>query len=325
MGYLGLRKASSPLLLGPLSSWFLVGLLVAVTAGAMARDRSPSTRPVSPTKVDPVAEQIAAGWDALELVNFPKAHKAFQAVLRSNPTPAQKAEALFALGHLWQYRQNGADLDRARELYEQVVRELANTPAGPLAMLALARMADAPPYEKDRRIEDARKLYRKIINRYGDRFVAHEAVLRLAMTYLERRGDRASEDAGAKILRDHLAKHAKNFLGIVMRSQLAELHFSRREYRQAVEQWIAVETLDAAAGKNRAMSPLARSGLYFRIAKVSEKHLKDYAAAAKWYTKLVTEVPRENRYYLAKISAARCRKLSASATTKPADRGGPGR
>ena len=289
-----------------------------------AKRTSPGTQATA--AADPVVKLLAAGWNELDLVDYRKAQKTFEQALARRPTVAQKAEALFALGHLWQYRQPGGDLGKAKRLYEQVASELADTPAGPLATLALARLADTPPYEKDRLREQARRLYRAIIDRYSDHFVAEEAVLRLAMTYLEELGNAEVEDVGAKLLTDFLARKPESFLAPVMRWELGNLHFNRTEYRRAVREWIAADTLDAKAPEGRAMSTVARAGLYFRIAKVSEKHLKDYATAAKWYEKIVTDVRRENRYYIAKVSAERCRKLAAQAAaeaaSRPTDAGG---
>jgi TolA-binding protein len=269
---------------------------------------------------DPAARLLAAGWNELDLVNYPKAQRTFEQVLRSIPTPAQKAEAMFALAHLWQYRQPGADLGKAKRLYEDVVGELGEAPAAPLALMALARMADAPEYEKDRNRKRARELYREIIDRYRGHFLAEEAVLRLAMTYLEELGNVQVENVGVKLLRDFLARKPESSLAPVMHWELGNLYFNRREYRQAVREWIAADALDAKAPEGRAMSTVARAGLYFQIAKVNEKHLKDYATAAKWYEKIVTDVRRENRYYVAKVSAERCRKLAAQAPAKAASR-----
>lgn len=295
---------------------WVVCLTVAVASAAPKTETPPAKPPASPA--DPVAALLKRGWGELDLVNYPKAQKTFEQVLRGAPAAAQRAEAMFALAHLWQYRQPGADLARAKELYEGVTRDLPETPAAPLALMALARVADAPPYETDRKPAEARQLYRRIIERYADHFIADEAVLRLAMTYLEELGNAEVEDVGVKLLTDFLARKPESFLAPVMRWELGNLHFNRKEYRRAVREWIAADTLDAKAPEGRAMSTVARAGLYFRIAKVSEKRLKDYATAAKWYEKIVTEVRRENRYYVAKVSAERCRKLAAQAASKPA-------
>jgi len=173
--------------------------------GAKEKGAQPSPAKGSPPEAqvraasDPAARLLAAGWNELDLVDYRKAQKTFEQAPASHPAPAQKAEAMFALAHLWQHRQPGADLGKAKRLYEDVVRELGETPAAPLALMALARMADAPEYEKDRNRKRARELYREIIDRYRGHFLAEEAVPRLAMTYLEELGKVEVENVGVKL------------------------------------------------------------------------------------------------------------------------------
>ena len=315
-------------------------LLSAAPAGAGKGEsgKPPATKPPA-TKPSAAGSNRAAallvkGWDALEMVNYPAAEETFRQVLDASPTRPQRAEALFALGHLWQYRRPGADLDKARSHYKQVAEAFKDTPSGALALMALARLADAPAYEKDRLREEARLLYRRIIERYPGSFTADEGVLRLAMTYLEDYGDAASERTGQKLLDDHLRTHPGCFLATPMHTELGMLHHRRGDDRKAIEKWIAADAADARAAEaeltdeqrklplkrrlnrisqNRVMDPGTRASLYYRIANTAEKKLKDYALAVTWYERTVYEIVRDSRYYVSKVAAARCRKLAAKA------------
>ena len=125
-------------------------------------------------------------------------------------------------------------------------------------------------------------------------------------------------DEGIRLVTEHLAKHPDSFLAPAMHLQLGGVYQARGEYRKAIEHWIAADELDAKAGKNRAMDRSMQAGLYFRIAKVAEKRLQDYDLAAKWYDRIVNEIRRDNKFYVSKLSAERCRKLAAEARTRPA-------
>lgn len=287
-----------------------------------------------PAQTDTAAKLLKKGWNALELVNYPAAQETFQKALAASPTRPQKAEALFAQGHLWQYRRPGADMAKARALYEDVARDYKDTPSGPLALMALARLADTPEYERDRRREEARSRYRQILTDYPKSFLAHEATLRLSLTYLEDYSDANATDVGAKMLGDHLAAHPDNFLATAMHTQLAGLYQRRGEFRRAVEAWIAADAADAKAAEaeltdadrklplkrrldrvsqSRVMDAGTRAAAYYRTARLAEVKLRDYALAVRWYERIVYEIVRDNRYYISKLSAERCRKLARDA------------
>jgi tetratricopeptide (TPR) repeat protein len=329
--------------LGGLAALLVAGLIApscltprpaaAAPTAAPAAKASPASRPAPSAgakAADPVGKLLTEGWNQLDLVNYPACGAAFEKALASKPTAAQQAEALFGLGHLWQYRQPQDEV-KAREYYTRVSEEFRDTPSGPLALLALARQADMPQYEKDRKREQARELYRKVIARYPGHFASEEAVHRLATTYLEELGDPASLDEGVRLLGEHLAKHPDSFLAPVMHLQLGGVCYDRKEYRKAVEHWTTADELDAKAGKDRAMDRSMQAGLYFRIAKVAEKQLQDYPLAIKWYERIVNEIKRDNKFYVSMLSAERCRKLmqqagggtGAAASVAPTTAAGP--
>jgi tetratricopeptide (TPR) repeat protein len=263
---------------------------------------------------DPYRALLDSGWQELRYANWPKAREILQQARDTCPRREDKAEAIFALANLWQVRQPGTDATLAQALYEQVVRDYADTPAAPWAHLTLARLADTPEYEKNRQVDRARGLYEIILKVYPEHPVADEAALRLAMTYLEKVGDRPAEDRGVYLLEKHLAARPTNYLASVMHYLLGDLAQRRLDWRRAVEQWIAA---DAKGGVTNLAE---RAALYNRIAHAAEHHLKDYALAAKWWERIVTDIQRDNRYYIAKLSAERCRKLAG---LPPADASPP--
>ena len=260
---------------------------------------------------DRAAACLAEAWHHLEMVNYARAGELFGTALAGPCSRVQPAEGMLGLGQLKQFRQPEADIAEAGRLYEAVARDFAETPAAPLAVMNLARLADAPAVEKDRDRQKARRLYRQVMERYPSHFVADEAALRLGQTYLENVGDRAAEDEGAKVLQDWLAARGDNFLAAAMHLQLAALYERRGQYRRAVEHWTAADAADADAPVGRAIGRAALASLYLQVARVLEMRLKDYAEAARWYERIVVEIERDPKYHVAKLAADRCRRLAS--------------
>lgn len=265
---------------------------------------------------DPHRALLDSGWQELRYANWPKARDLLEQAIAESPKTEIKAEAMYALATLWQIRQPGGSYAEAERLYARVAREFPDTPAAPWALLALARLADMPEYERDRNVDLARQLYREVLQRYADHVVADEATLRLAMTYLEKIGDTASEDIGAAMLARCIAEKPKNYLVYAMHLVLGDLAQRRQEYPRAVGHWIAADPGIIGASD--------RAALYYKIGYTAEHNLKDYALAGHWYDRIVTDVKRENRYYIAKVAAERCRGLAAQAgQAAPAAPGAP--
>lgn len=296
---------------------FALAAAVGLPCPSRGADR-PGVPATGPAEKSQARVHLDAGWKLIGYINWPKALDELRAAADKATDPDDKAEALFALAYLWQYRRPDDDVDKARGYYQKIADELPKTRPAPLAVMALARLADAPSSEKDRQRDRARGLYRRILADYAHHLAADEAALRLALTYLEEVGQKASEDEGAKLLEEFLAAHPDSYLRAVMRKVLGDLAHERGQYRQAVEQWIAAAEVGVPARNEQAI-------IYFQIARTAEKHLKDYALAAGWYERLVEEVKGINLYYVAKMSGQRCRKLAGGrSATQPASGGGDG-
>lgn len=290
-------------------------LLPAILLAAPAETKppappAPGAAPAAAQKPkDPARELLDSGWQEMRFANWPKAQEILEGAIDKCARREDKAEAIFALANLCQTRQPGADVPRAKTLYERVVRDYADTPATPWAHLTLARLADNPEYEKHRDVETARRLYIEIMGRYPDHPAADEAALRLGMSYLEKVGNTVEEDRGAAILENRLAARPDNFLAPLAHMMLGDLDQRRKKYREAVDHWVISDP--GVTGITE------RAALYYKIAWTAENELKDYALAAKWWDRLVTDARHENRYYVAKLGAERCRRLLAE-SPKPA-------
>ncbi len=261
----------------------------------------------APKPPPPERRTLEAAWNALIRANYPLAEEKFKQVPQETSDKSLQAEALFGLAMTYQIRRPGGDAQAAAGLFEHLTTEFPETPAAPYATLSLARLADMPENEQDRteeKIEKARDLYRAVLAQWPEHLAADEAALRLGQTYLEHVGETAEEDKGAAILRDRLEARPENPLAAPMHLLLGDLSYRREAYRRAVDHWIAADEAGIPGLTDKAT-------VYFHIGSVAEHRLKDYRLAAEWYMKIVTDVKRDSKYYVALKAAERCRRLAA--------------
>ncbi len=264
------------------------------------------------------ANPLDAGWEAVRIANWGEAIEVFEAYDTDDADPEVRAEALFALGHIWHHRRPGEDHDKARAYYRRVCDDFETSRAAPWAELTLARMADLPDREpktaeqREALRRDVRRRYRRILERYDGHLVAHEAALRLGASYLVEVGDDAAEREGAEILIDYLARHPGtkeqpgNYLAGNMHILVGEWHERNGRWAEAVASF-------QAAYHAGLPSMFHQAKTCFRIAQIAERRLGDDALAAQWYERLIEEAPGDNRYYLAQLGAERCRERLAEA------------
>ena len=289
-------------------------------AAPQSRPEEPAAAPADPQHgpARPAANPLLAeGWQEMRYANYPKALKAFERALAEAKSDEDRAEAVFGLALHWQSKPTGADLPRALSLYERVLGEFPDTRAAPWATLALARAADLPPTEENRRVDEARERYRAVLSKWPDSLAADEAAIRLAQTYMTEIADPAAVDRGAKILEDRLAARPRNDLAAPMHLLLGGYRQGLEQFREAIRHWIAADEAGIPGLSDRA-------NVYYAIGCNAERRLKDYALAAKWYQKLVTDTPRDAKYYIAKLAAERCRKAVQGAAAPAKSAAGEG-
>lgn len=262
-------------------------------------------------EVDPDRAKLSRGWGLIHVANWSPAIDVMEKLSRDASDRQVRAQAVYALGNIWQHRGNGADRDKAGGYYRRVMGEFSDTKMAPWAALALARMAAVPQQEpqdaqRRRRLrKDARRAYRRIIKTYPGHMVADESAVWLATTYLSRFGDDRALKTGAAVLLDYLGKRPDNYLAVSMHYLLARYYQDRAEYRETIRHLIASDAAGLTSERERATA-------YFRIGRIAERKLKDYSLAARWYYRIVTHARRDEKFYVAKLAAKRCRKLAAA-------------
>ncbi|NLF32516.1 MAG: tetratricopeptide repeat protein [Planctomycetes bacterium] len=263
------------------------------------------------------ANPLDGAWEAVQIANWGEAVEIFESHDADVAESEVRAEALFALGHIWQHRRPGEDMRKAVAYYRRVVDEFPTSKAAPWAELTLARIIDLPDNEprtaeeRNRLLADTRGRYRRIMEAYEGHLVAHEAALRLGVSYLAQAGDAEAERTGAEILIAYLGGHADNYLAANMHILVGDWHERNGRWREAVDSF-------AAAYDAGLPSMFHQAKTCFRIAQIAEYRLGDDARAVKWYKRLLDEAPRDNRHYLARLGAERCGARLAAAREEAA-------
>jgi TolA-binding protein len=278
-------------------------LLVSWLAGPGCR----ADEPIPPGGPDAVLE---AGWGAVRLADWRRAEVFFEHLL-NNPdaNDAVKSQASYGLGYTWQFRKPGEDIDKAMARYRQCVQDFPATTMTPLAMMALARQADVPTDVKNRDVATARKWYKRIVDEHPDHFIAREATLWLALTYMENKNDPALVDSGIAMLKEDLAQDPNHFCAATMHHIIGGVHSQRavdaedqetrkREFALAVDQFAAAEKAGLQLQNDRGT-------MCHRAGRICEYALEDYPRAIKWYGKLVHEIKRHQRFYVSKLALIR--------------------
>ena len=262
--------------------------------------------------VIPTANPLDPGWAAVHVANWTEAVAVFESYDRDGADPEVRAEALFALGHIWQHRRPGEDMARAEAYYRRVVGAFGGSKAAPWAELTLARIVDLPESEpktdeaRQKLLADVRQRYRRILDTYPGHLVAHEAALRLGVSYLSQVGDGQAEQTGAEVLIAYVKTQPDNYLAANMHILVGDWHEQNGRWREAADSFVAAYHAGLPSMFHQAKT-------CFRIAQIAERRLGDDGLAVRWYERLLNEAPGDNRYYLAKLGAERCRARLAGA------------
>jgi tetratricopeptide (TPR) repeat protein len=285
---------------------------VAIAAGVLlatwlAGTGCRKTEPIPPGGPDAVLE---SAWEALDLADWQRAEAYFGHLVDSpDANGTVKSEAAYGMGYVSQFRKPGDDVDAAMEYYKRCVEEFPATRVTPLAMMALGRQADLPKDVEDRQVAQARQWYRRIIDEFPEHFTSHEATLWLALTYMEDRDERALVDQGIEMMRTDLQRDPNHFCAATMHQLIANVHTHRainakdKETRVA-EFAKAVDEFDAAEKAGLQLTN-ERGSMCDRAGRICEHVLKDYPRAIEWYEKVVHDIKRHQRFYVAKLALIR--------------------
>lgn len=267
------------------------------------------------------ATLLAAGWDNYRLGEFGLAQKSFEQVLRQAPDDsAAHLAALYGAATTWALRRPGEDLERAAQLYREVI---AAAPASDLAAwswLALARMkATLPP---DRTVETAELLraYQEVIDRFPFHPAGEEALL------FQQTARLVAPQAGngeAQAVRETLECFLRTHSESPWRSEAYRLLGHCFEVQGLYPERLEAALLEWQTHEPDPLNPSPDlSQTYWLTAVIAEFDVGDFAQARRFYRQLIAEYPADQKVFLARQELRRMDELEAGFRAEPARDGG---
>jgi len=190
-------------------------------------------------------------------------------------------------------------IQEAQGLYKALIEKAPDSPMTPRAMMNLGRIAELSDYYQDVvDLAGARQWYEKVRDRYADKPIAGEAVLRIAGTYIQTfKKDEVAQ--GIELLRRWLAAHPDDPLASGMWQYLGDTYFfPLEEYDKCLECYLKVDKLG-----------LVEKGLegpfYWRVAMVADRYVKDRDVAVGFYAKVIRLASSSGKGYEAQLAMKR--------------------
>lgn len=287
----------------------ILGIAAAVLTAVLLLSDADSSEAVDKGSPSANLEQ-ARQW--IRVGAYEAAEETLENVLAADAEPEITAEAIYLRGYVAHFRPTDTDPERASQMYRKILQDYPDTPSAPFARFYLGRLADLPDKENQRDIETAREHYRAMMQTWPEHVHTDEAVTRLALTYIENIGDVEQEETGRKILIDRLKEYPNNLHAATMHLLLANLARRRENWEEYVHQFKAADKAGIALRSEKAKA-------YYQLGLVLENELEEYEDAAYWYGRIVYEIKRDARYYVAKLAMQRClERAGKSGTTQPA-------
>lgn len=240
---------------------------------------------------DPAARLAATSALVTEYA-FKRALPEFRALAAELPAGSEAwAQALFGRGLCAQHLQPAgpALIAEAVDAFRQVAEQAPGSRFAARATLNLGRIAELVDFVDDRPdLEEARRRYQAVIERWGAEEIAGEAALRLAAAWIQtyREDDIATGLAG---LERWVAEHPADPWRGAQLQYLGDVHFGiRKDHARALDRY---EAADAAGIADRN----GKGALWWRMAQLAERELKDPRRAIRWYTRVVTDAPTSGK------------------------------
>jgi tetratricopeptide (TPR) repeat protein len=258
-------------------------ILLAVVSGLL---------PAGARASDPVRD----AWDAYRLGEFDRAVRLFQEGGRTNPA------AGYGLATTWAWRRPKEDRLRAEKLYREVIALAPESEWAIWSWLGLARLLHVVPVGQEPDYPKVRAAYQAVIDRFPRHPAGVEALLQQQATLVATL-EPADAAAAYRRLGEFLAEQPESPYRSAAHALRADcLATLGRPVERLAESIRAWETREIDPSNPRG----AEMGwTYWRLATLAEFEAGDFATARKFYQKLITEYPRDQRVFPAKQALAR--------------------
>lgn len=250
---------------------------------------------------------VAAAWTDYSLAEFDLAIDKFNAALaQAAPGSDIHLQALYGLATTWNLRRPGEDLAKAREFYEQVLREAPQHDMAAWSLLALARTKHLVPVGEDPDYAEVHKAYQEVIDRFPGHLAAEEAFIYLQATLISTLQPKETRQA-LEALQGYVKDPSKKFIGpaySLMAVSYQTLNMPEERLR-AEEQSLETTEVDPT-------NPFTEfAWQYWNLATIAEFEVGDFDTARKYYGKLIEEYPTDIRLYGAKQALKRMDEVEA--------------
>ena len=244
------------------------------------------------TTADP-HDLIKSGWNEFTLSEFDRAVARFEEALAKTPeTDDLHLQALYGLASTWNLRRPGEDVEKARELYEQIIRLAPRSETAIWSRLALARLKHLVPVGEEPDYNEVRKAYQQIIDQYPGHLAAKEAFIYKMSTLIASLKPAETKQA-IRELEEFVKDPNTPFRGPAY-SLIAVGCTTLDEPEKRLQ--AEIDSLD-----NTEIDPANPfnefSWQYWNIATIAEFECGDFDTARMYYDKLIKEYPTDKRVF----------------------------
>lgn len=239
-----------------------------------------------------------AAWEA-RVFSFDKGYALFQkAMAQSEEGSDVWQQAVFGAAMSIQ-QMTPPDVDKmakAEELYGLLIQKAPKSKYIPRSMMMIGRIKELRDFFDDKiNLEEARSWYQRVVDNNPQDRIAGEATFRIGATYIGTyEPDQVKK--GIEVLEDWLKKHPDDPMASGMWQYLGDTYFyPLNDYRKSLDCYIKADEIGLVE-KGR------EGGVYWRMAVMADRLLKDRDNAVKYYTKIITLVPTSGKAYESQLA-----------------------
>lgn len=239
-----------------------------------------------------------AAWE-VRVFSFDKGFDLFKKVMAEAPEGSDNwQQAVFGAAVCKQQMvpPNAAKMVEAEELYALLLKKTPKSKYLPRAMMMIGRLKELRDFFDDKtNLEEARSWYQRVVDGWPHRHIAGEATFRIAATYIQT-FDMKQVRKGIAILEGWLKKHPEDPMASGMWQYLGDTYFyPLNKYRKSLKCYIRADDIG--------LLEKGREGpVYWRMAIMADRFLKDRKNAIKYYTKIITITPTSGKAYMSQLA-----------------------